>query len=159
MLTLKEITDLLKENGLYKETIINGNWYYTVPEDAAKAEITDLSYDSRKVSDGTLFFCKGLRFNPEYLVSAIKNGATAAISELVYVDQLDQDAQSTPQVIVTNVQKAMALIARHFYGCPDEKLELVGFTGTKGKTTSVYFTRHILAHEFGPEVAQFSSID
>ena len=74
MLTLKEITDLLKENGLYKEIIIDGDWYYTVPEKAARAEVTDLSYDSRKVSDGTLFFCKGLKFNPEYLASAIKEG-------------------------------------------------------------------------------------
>ncbi|MBD7894154.1 UDP-N-acetylmuramyl-tripeptide synthetase [Limosilactobacillus sp. Sa3CUN2] len=159
MLTLKEITDLLKENGLYKEIIINGDWYYTVPENTANAEITDLSYDSRKISDGTLFFCKGLKFNPEYLASAIEKGATAAISELVYTDKLDQQAQSTPQIIVTDVQKSMAVIARHFYGCPDEKLELIGFTGTKGKTTSVYFTRHILAHEFGPVVGQFSSID
>ena len=36
MLTLKEITNLLKENGLYKEIIIDGDWYYTVPEKAAR---------------------------------------------------------------------------------------------------------------------------
>ena len=48
--------------------------------------------------------------------------------------------------------------ARSFYGDPEKELTLIGFTGTKGKTTSVYFTRHILAHVFDNQVAQFSSI-
>ncbi|MEY8442545.1 UDP-N-acetylmuramyl-tripeptide synthetase [Lactobacillaceae bacterium 24-114] len=159
MLSLKEVTDLLKDAGLYKETIVNGQWFYMVPEAVADLTIDELAYDSRQVSVGTLFFCKGLKFNPDYLKKAIDQGAAAAISEIVYTEELNSVEQATPQIIVTDVQKAMAVISRHFYGCPDEKLTLIGFTGTKGKTTSVYFSRHILAHEFGPVIGQFSSID
>ncbi|MFR0771434.1 MAG: hypothetical protein ACLSH6_04895 [Limosilactobacillus pontis] len=58
MLSLKEMTDLLKAEGLYKETIVNGHWSYTLPSVAAKVVPQSLAYDSRKVADGTLFFCK-----------------------------------------------------------------------------------------------------
>lgn len=159
MLSLKEMTDLLKEEGLYKETIVNGHWSYTLPDSAARVEPRSLAYDSRKVGDGTLFFCKGNNFNPKYLESAIEAGASAFMSELVYHDELSTAAQAVPQIIVTDIQKAMATVARYFYGCPERELQLVGFTGTKGKTTSVYFTRHILRHVYGPIVGQFSSID
>ncbi|MCT3442337.1 UDP-N-acetylmuramoylalanyl-D-glutamate--2,6-diaminopimelate ligase, partial [Limosilactobacillus fermentum] len=38
-------------------------------------------------------------------------------------------------------------------------LTVIGYTGTKGKTTSVYFTRHVMAKALGKVVAQLSSID
>lgn len=92
MLSLKEMTDLLKEEGLYKETIVNGHWSYTLPDSAARVEPRSLAYDSRKVGDGTLFFCKGNNFNPKYLESAIEAGASAFMSELVYHDELSTAA-------------------------------------------------------------------
>ncbi|MCG4788381.1 UDP-N-acetylmuramoyl-L-alanyl-D-glutamate--2,6-diaminopimelate ligase, partial [Roseburia faecis] len=73
-------------------------------------------------------------------------GATACLTQQVYDEELA--GQTVWQLVVTDVQKAMATVARAFYGDPEKELTLIGFTGTKGKTTSVYFTRHILAHVF-----------
>ena len=156
MLTVKQTVAALKERGLFKEIIVDGQWLYDVPEKIADLEFKQLSYDSRAIEPQTLFICKGQRFNPQYLVDAVKKGATACLTQQVYDEELA--GQTVWQLVVTDVQKAMATVARSFYGDPEKELTLVGFTGTKGKTTSVYFTRHILAHVFDNQVAQLSSI-
>lgn len=158
MLTLKEMTSLLRDAGLYKETIVNGRWDYTLAPEVAAVTPTALAYDSRQVQSGTLFFCKGNNFAPQYLTSALAAGASAFMTERVFEAELNAAGRAVPQIVVTDIQKAMATVARHFYGCPERELKLVGFTGTKGKTTSVYFARHLLASAFGPVVAQFSTI-
>ena len=40
---------------------------------------------------------------------------------------------SIPAIIVSDIKKAMSLVAMEFYGNPQEKLKLLAFTGTKGK--------------------------
>lgn len=156
MLTVKQTVAALKERDLFKEIIVDGQWQYDVPEKIADLEFRQLSYDSRVIEPQTLFICKGQRFNPQYLVDAVKKGATACLTQQVYDEELA--GQTVWQLVVTDVQKAMATVARAFYGDPEKELTLIGFTGTKGKTTSVYFTRHILAHVFDNQVAQLSSI-
>ena len=47
-------------------------------------------------------------------------------------------------IIVTDIKKAMAVLSMAFYDYPQNKLKLIGFTGTKGKTTAAYFTKYIL---------------
>lgn len=49
-----------------------------------------------------------------------------------------------PGVIVTDIRKAMALCACMFFGHPSKKLDLIGITGTKGKTTVSYMTKAVL---------------
>ncbi len=156
MLTVEQTVAALKKQDLFKEIIVDGNWSYDVPERIADTEFKHLSYDSRSIESQTLFICKGLRFNPKYLLDAIQKGAVACLTQQVFDEELN--GESVWQIVVTDVQKAMATIARAFYGDPEKELTLIGFTGTKGKTTSVYFTRHILAHVFNDRVAQLSSI-
>lgn len=156
MLTVEQTIAALKKQDLFKEIIVDGNWSYDVPESIADTEFKYLSYDSRSIEPQTLFICKGLRFNPKYLLDAIQKGAVACLTQQVFDEELN--SESVWQIVVTDVQKAMATIARAFYGDPEKELTLIGFTGTKGKTTSVYFTRHILAHVFDDRVAQLSSI-
>ncbi len=87
--------------------------------------------DSQAVCPETLFFCKGVRFKAQYLADAAAAGACAYLSEQEYDVPL-------PHLLVSDIRKAMPLVAREFYGRPDEKYPLVGITGTKGKTSCAY---------------------
>ncbi|WP_256947552.1 Mur ligase family protein, partial [Streptococcus pneumoniae] len=93
---------------------------------------------SRKVTEDTLFFAKGAAFKKEYLLSAITQGL------VWYVAEKDYEV-GIPVIIVNDIKKAMSLIAMEFYGNPQEKLKLLAFTGTKGKTTAAYFAYNILS--------------
>lgn len=103
--------------------------------------VTHLSYDSRDVSDGTLFICKGAGFVPAYLQAAAGKGAVAYLSE--------QPVPGAPEyltpVLVKDIRRAMAVVACRFYCDPSSCMKLIGFTGTKGKTTSAYMSRSIMA--------------
>lgn len=98
--------------------------------------ITGLSYDSRRVAPGDLFFCvpgartDGHRFLPEALAA----GAAAAVVQ----EGREATAAGDPAaiVVVPDPRAAMALIARAFYDDSCSRLLLVGVTGTNGKTTT-----------------------
>ncbi len=60
-----------------------------------------------------------------------------------------------PAIIVTDVKRAMALIAASFYDFPQNKLKTLALTGTKGKTTSAYFAKAILDKMNGGKTASF----
>lgn len=66
-----------------------------------------------------------------------------------YISEIDYDL-GIPAIIVTDIKKAMSLIAMQFYGNPQEHLKLLAFTGTKGKTTAAYFAYHILKQSHKP---------
>lgn len=70
-------------------------------------------------------------------------GLTAYVSEVDY-------QVGIPAIIVTDIKKAMAIIAKDFYGNPQDKLKLLAFTGTKGKTTAAYFAYNILQESHKP---------
>jgi len=101
--------------------------------------ITSVAYDSRKAGDGALFFCiSGYKTDGhKYAASAVENGAAA----LMVTRKLDIDV---PQVLVKDSRQAMAMISREFYGRPDERLKMVGITGTNGKTTTTYMIKAAL---------------
>ncbi len=105
----------------------------------AQTEIKSVAYDSRKVEKGALFFCiSGYKTDGhEYARAAVDNGAAA----LMVTRLLDIDV---PQVVVDNAREAMARISREFYGKPDERLAMIGITGTKGKTTTTYMIKSVM---------------
>lgn len=102
----------------------------------SKTIVEDITYDSREVKNGTLFFCKGSAFKKQYLLSSLENGAVAYVSETDY-------NLSVPTIIVKDIRKAMAIIAAYFFDYPDKNLKIIGVTGTKGKTTTVKFLKSI----------------
>ncbi len=105
----------------------------------ADVEIASLAYDSRAVSAGTLFFCvpgfraDGHRFAP----AAVRDGAAALVVERPL-------GLGVPELCVESVRAAMAPLAARFYGEPGAELQVVGVTGTNGKTTSAYLVRELL---------------
>ncbi|MGV0167082.1 UDP-N-acetylmuramoyl-L-alanyl-D-glutamate--2,6-diaminopimelate ligase [Furfurilactobacillus sp. WILCCON 0119] len=119
---------------------------------AGELDVTSVTYDSRTAAANGLFFCKG-NFNVAYLETAVAAGITGYVSEIAYPEQ------PVTGFIVSNVQQAMALLGAAFYGYPQDDLFIVAFTGTKGKTTSAYFTRGILQQSTENKTALFSTID
>jgi len=102
-------------------------------------EIGDLAYDTRRVSEGALFFCvPGSRVDGHDLAwEAIERGAVAVVVER----PLEVDV---PQLLVPAVRESMAVAADTFFGEPTKELELAGVTGTNGKTTTAFLLRSIL---------------
>ena len=106
-----------------------------VPE----VEISGLAYSSQSVTPGTLFFCvPGFRVDGhDFAPDAVERGAVALVCER----PLDL---GVPELIVPDVRAAMGPAAARFYGDPTAELEVVGITGTNGKTTTAYLVRHLL---------------
>jgi UDP-N-acetylmuramoyl-L-alanyl-D-glutamate--2,6-diaminopimelate ligase len=106
----------------------------------APVTVTDLAYDARRVEPGGLFVCvPGLKADGhDFAPQAVANGAVALIVER----PLELDV---PQLVVTDTRGAMALAADAFFGMPTRELEVVGVTGTNGKTTTAFLLFSILA--------------
>jgi len=103
-------------------------------------EITGLSYHSKKVEAGHLFFCiKGYETDGhKYLQEAVNNGAVAAVVEEV------QAGIGIPQISVKNSRIALANAAAKFYQEPSKRLQVMGITATNGKTTTSFMADKIL---------------
>lgn len=100
--------------------------------------ISAVTCDSRGAVPGSLFVCKGASFRAEYLAEAVRRGAAAYVSERPY------DGIPAPCIPVTDIRRAMGLLADRAWGHPSGALRVVGITGTKGKTTTAYFLKAIL---------------
>ena len=103
-------------------------------------EITDVVYDSRKVTKGSLFVCmRGFESDGhQYALSAIEKGAAAIVVE----DLPPFDAQTIVQV--PDTRKALSAIAASWFGNPAKDMTLIALTGTKGKTTTSFMVKQIL---------------
>src|SRR5918999_663911 len=104
----------------------------------APTDVTDLAYDARAVVPGALFFCvpgqraDGHDFAPE----AIERGAVALVVERPL-------GLGVPEVVVDDVRAAMGPVAARFHGDPTAELQVIGVTGTNGKTTTAFLLRDV----------------
>ena len=104
-------------------------------------DIDGIAYDSRKVKKDTVFVCiDGMKADGHmYAAQALKNGASALIIE----KELDFDA-NVPVIRTEDSRIALAYMADRFYGHLSGRINLIGITGTKGKTTTTYMVKSIL---------------
>lgn len=102
-------------------------------------EITGIAIDSRKVEAGNAFICISglLSDGHDFARMAIEKGAAVIVAER----ELDV---SVPCVVYEDTKIAMAELSARFYGYPENRLKLVGITGTNGKTTVSYLIKKIL---------------
>ncbi len=103
-------------------------------------KISGISYDSRAVQPGDLFVAvSGLEMDGhDFVHEAAQKGACAVLVERELTD-LD-----LPQVVVENTRFALGVVSANFYGHPDQKLRVLGVTGTNGKTTTTYLVKSSL---------------
>ena len=119
-----------------------------------------MAIDSREVSPGNLFVCKGAAFRPAFLADAVRRGAVAYLCEDdERAEELAAQAPGVPRLTVhRGVRRAMALVAPLIYAHPERALTIVGITGTKGKSTVAYMLRSIL-HAAGVTPSILGSIE
>jgi UDP-N-acetylmuramoyl-L-alanyl-D-glutamate--2,6-diaminopimelate ligase len=105
-------------------------------------EITGLALDSRLVKSGDLFFaCKGTKADGrQFIDDAIKNGAVCILSE-----SSENITATVPIIHVANLSQKIGLIASKFYHHPSKNMQVVGITGTNGKTSCSHFIASALA--------------
>mgnify|MGYP003301163989 FL=1 len=126
MKNLQLFIDIYEKNSILVEHNCNQN-----------VMVENISYNSREVTQNTLFFCKGAHFKEQFLCDALNKGAVAYVSEKKY----DVDAQC---ILVSDIRKSLYLSANFFYDNAWDKLNLIGITGTKGKSTTAYYIKYIL---------------
>ncbi len=114
---------------------------YTVVQGSMDIEITELVYDSRKVTPGCLFVCiKGTAVDGHTFVQEVAAHGAAAIL-------VQEDVEAPENVTVVKVKDSrygLALLSCAWFHYPAEKLKVIGVTGTKGKTTTTYMVKSIL---------------
>jgi UDP-N-acetylmuramoyl-L-alanyl-D-glutamate--2,6-diaminopimelate ligase len=105
--------------------------------DAAAADrpVKAVAYDSRKTAPGSVFVAlKGQRADGRaFAAQALGRGATAVVAETPPPPDV-----SAPWIVVRDSRLALARLAAAFYGYPSRELQVVGITGTNGKTTTAY---------------------
>lgn len=105
-------------------------------------DVKNLAIDSRKVKEGTLFVCiDGMTVDGhKFIGNAVNAKACAVLCE----KDIDIMPENVTVLRCDNSRKALADMAANFYNNPTEKFELIGVTGTNGKTSSTYFMESIL---------------
>ena len=105
-------------------------------------EVTDLITDSRRVTPGSAFFAiPGQRANGnDFLDEAIDRGAKT----IVTCEDNGQFPSDVTSIKTENPRLLLAKYAKRHHGSPDKHLNIVGVTGTNGKTTVSTLTRHLL---------------
>jgi UDP-N-acetylmuramoyl-L-alanyl-D-glutamate--2,6-diaminopimelate ligase len=109
--------------------------------------VTDVTHDSRRAGSGSLFVAvRGGSFDAhKFAPQVIAQGAVGIISALEPSHELlpGLDLGATGWLQVENVRRAMALAAAEVHHHPSRELQLVGITGTNGKTTTAYLVASI----------------
>ena len=121
----------------------------------ANVEILSLAYDSRRVRPGSLFFAiTGDKADGHaHIPAALEQGTVAIVSELPAPVGL-----ATRWVRVPKIRRALADASRAFYGHPEAQLQLIGITGTNGKTTAAFLLESVLRIA-GSEPGLFGTIE
>lgn len=101
--------------------------------------VSGVAYRSDTVRDGDVFFCVAgfAHDGHDFAGDAVERGASAVVAQRL----LDVDA---PQFVVDDTRVALARASSRYYGQPSRDVDVIGITGTNGKTTTTYLTDSVL---------------
>lgn len=118
--------------------------------------VKGLAIDSRKAKDGYTFIAtKGTQVDGhQYINAAIKNGAQSIVCEVLPDTLLSE----ITYCLVEDSKKTLGLLSAAFYNHPSKKINLVGVTGTNGKTTTVTLLYRLFT-ELGYKTGLLSTIE
>jgi UDP-N-acetylmuramoyl-L-alanyl-D-glutamate--2,6-diaminopimelate ligase len=105
------------------------------------APVSAVTYDSRRAVTGSVFVAlHGLKADgAEFAAQAAARGAALIVAEVSR-----PAAVETPWLVVSDARLALALLADAFYDHPSRRVQVIGVTGTNGKTTTAYLLAAIL---------------
>ena len=116
-------------------TLVQGRW---------DVDVRDIYYDSRRVTTGGLFVCiVGTKLDSHGLAAAAVQAGAAVL--VIEHDLAELPPPAVTVLRVENSRKALALLSAAWFGYPGRALELVGVTGTKGKTSTTHMIGAILS--------------
>lgn len=131
---IDEYIEVLSKNNLILDIELGG---------LSKEEVVEhISYDSKMIKKKTLFVIKGAHFKAEYLKEAIDKGSIVYVAEKNVAEEMAKDIKA-PRIIVNDIRKTMSYIASLFYNDVWNNINLIGITGTKGKSTTSYFVKEM----------------
>ena len=121
-------------------------------------QVSGISYDSRKVQPGHLFFAlKGETTDGHrFIRSALNSGAVAVVHEEA-LQGMDDLMAAASFIRVHDTRKALGLASQTWYHTPSRSLTVIGVTGTNGKTTTTYILKEIL-EAWGKKVGLIGTI-
>ena len=136
------------------EEILNGIIVIETKGDIAK-EITGIHIDSRKIESGNLFVAvKGTQTDGHtYIGKAIEKGASAIVCE-TFPENMEEDVA---YIRVEDTEDCIGRLATLFYDNPTSQLDLIGVTGTNGKTTIATLLYNMF-RKFGYKVGLYATI-
>jgi len=125
--------------------ILNELHVIQVTGNEVDVEIDGISVDSRSVSDGTLFVAIiGENFDAhKALLDVINKGVRAVVIQKDLLPEQVYLQNNVIKILVKDTRQSLAVISNIFYGKPSSKLNLIGITGTKGKSTTAFYVRNI----------------
>ena len=127
-----KLEDLLKEIAVLEKI----NW-------KPGLSITQVTADSRLVAPGVLFVaCKGTRMDAhDFIGQALQAGAAAIVCENLPETTVPRHI---PMIRVPSSRNALSCLLQRFHHLPDERMKIIGVTGTNGKTTMAYLLYRLL---------------
>jgi UDP-N-acetylmuramoyl-L-alanyl-D-glutamate--2,6-diaminopimelate ligase len=117
-----------------------------VPPELDRA-VRGMQLDSRRVRPGDVFMaCKGARTDGrKFIAAAIGSGAAAVLVEADAQWHAPRAQDSVPLIPVAELPRKLSKVAARFYGEPARNMQMIGITGTNGKTTCSLLTAQALA--------------
>lgn len=117
---------------------------YKIIQRGMASEYGEIEYDSRKVKKGGIFAAlTGATVDGhDYIEKALANGAS-----LIIASREVEVPKEIGLVVIEDLRQHLGVIASNYYKWPQKKLNIIGITGTNGKTTTTYILEKLIGEE------------